>query len=182
MIFGLKNLDRLCLTFLLLVTIGGVYWVIGYQIKDQKRLAQEIELVAKRLVELRVAEENVQLLRKALNMKRERFEALHQQTPESEDIGSFLKQLNNLTEKNKIGLISIRPMPPLQEKNYTRIPVQLACKGSFRGIFELLRDLEGMKGTVLMEKMAISRPNIKQACGLELTANILNYVKRKESL
>ena len=172
MIFSLKNLDRLCLALLFLVTIAGGYWVRGYQIKDQKRLAQEIELATKRSAELSIVEENLQLLRKAL----------HQQTPESEDIGSFLKQLNNLTEKNKIGLISIRPMPPLQEKNYTRIPVQLACKGSFRGIFELLRDLEGMKGTVLMEKMAISRPNIKQACGLELTANILNYAKRKESL
>ena len=182
MIFSLKNLDRLCLALLFLVTIAGGYWVRGYQIKDQKRLAQEIEIATKRSAELSIVEENLQLLRNALNMKRERFEALHQQTPESEDIGSFLKQLNNLTEKNKIGLISIRPMPPLQEKNYTRIPVQLACKGSFRGIFELLRDLEGMKGTVLMEKMAISRPNIKQACGLELTANILIYAKRKESL
>jgi len=164
------------------VTIAGGYWVRDYQIKDQKRLAQEIELAIKRSAELSIVEENLQLLRKALNMKRERFETLHQQTPESEDIGSFLKQLNYLTEKNKIGLISIRPMPPLQEKTYTRIPVQLACKGSFKGIFELLRDLEGMKGTVLMEKMAISRPNIKQACGLELTANILNHTRRKESL
>jgi Tfp pilus assembly protein PilO len=182
MIFSLKNLDRLCLTLLVLVTMAGGYWVRGYQIKDQKRLAQEIELAIKRSAELSVVEENLHLLRKTLNVKRERFEALHQQTPETEGIGSFLKQLNNLTEKNKIGLISIRPMPPLQEKNYTRTPVQMACKGSFRGIFELLRDLEGMKGTVLMEKMAISRPNVKQACGLELTANILNYTKRKESL
>lgn len=182
MIFSLKNLDRLCLTLLVFVTIAGGYWLTSDRIKDQRRLAQEIELVTKRSTELNIVEENLQLLRKALNMKRERFKALHQQTPETADIGSFLKQINNLTEKNKIGLISIRPMPPLKEEQHTRIPVQLVCKGSFSGIFELLRDLEGMKPTVLIEKMAISRPNVKQACGLELTANILTYNKRMKFL
>lgn len=182
MILSLKNLDRLCLTLVVLVTIAGGYWLTSYRIKDQRRLAQEIELAAKRSTELNIVEENLQLLRKALDMKRERFKALHQQTPETADIGSFLKQLNNLTEKNKIGLISIRPMPPFKEEHYTRIPVQLVCKGSFRGIFELLRDLEGMKRNVLMEKMAISRPNAEQECGLELTANILKYNNKMNSL
>jgi len=182
MTFSLKNLDRLCLTLVVLVTIAGGYWLTSYRIKDQRRLTQEIELASKRSMELSIVENNLQILRKALNMKRERFIALHQQSPEIADIGSFLKQLNRLTEKNKIGLISISPMPPLEEEYYTRIPVQLVCKGSFRGIYELLRDLEGMKRTVLMEKMAISRPDVKQACGLELTANILKYNKRMKSL
>lgn len=177
MTFSLKNLDRICLTLVVLVTIAGGYWLFNYRIKDQKRITKEIDLASKRVTELSIVEEQLHLLRKALNMKRERFKALHQQTSETTDIGSFLKELNRLIEKNKIGLISISPMPPLKEDHYTRIPVQLVCKGSFRDIFELLRDLEGMKRTVLMDKMAVSRPNVEQACGLEVTATILQYNK-----
>jgi Tfp pilus assembly protein PilO len=113
MIFNLKNLDRICLILVVLVTIAGGYWLFNYRLKDQKKLAQEVELVTKRSTELNIAEESLLMLRKALNMKRERYKAIHQQTHETEDIGSFLKQLNKLTEKNKIGLISIQPMPPL---------------------------------------------------------------------
>ena len=182
MTFSLKNLDRLCLTLIVLVTLAGGYLIGSYRIKDQRRLTQEIQLASKRSTELSIVEKNLNLLKKALSMKRERFEVLHRQTPETADIGTFLKQLNRLTEKNKIGLISIRPMPPLEEEHYTRVPFQLVCKGSFRGIYELLRDLEGMKRTILMEKMAISRPNVEQACGLELTANILKYNKKMKSL
>ena len=181
MTFSLKNLDRTCLTLVVLVMIAGGYWLFNYHIKDQRRITKETELASRRSTELSIVEENLHLLKKALNMKRDRFKALHQQTTETPDIGSFLKELNRFIEKNKIGLISIRPMPPLKEDHYTRLPVQLVCKGSFGGIFELLRDLEGMKKTVLMEKMAVSRPNVEQACGLELTATILQYNQRMKS-
>jgi Tfp pilus assembly protein PilO len=136
---------------------------------------QENELLSKRSMELNAAETSLNSLRNALKVKRERIKVMNKQIPQSGDIGFFLKQLNALTEKNAIGLVSIRPMPPLQEKFYIRVPVQLICKGSFQSIFKLLRELEDMDSRLMLEKMAISRSENHQECGLELITTILQY-------
>jgi Tfp pilus assembly protein PilO len=180
--FNLKTLDRSCLILIVLVTLTGGYLSFSYRIKDQKRAERETELAARRSMELEMADKNLSRLEKALDTRREDIKTINDQISGTADIGSFLKQLNALTEENGIGMTSIRPMPSLKGEYYTRIPVQLICQGSFKSIFTLLRALEAMEKNLLIEKLAISRPDNQQECGLELTASILKYDKGTDPL
>ena len=178
MSISMKNLDRICFLTVVLVTIIGGYLVGSSWIKNQKISVQESELISKRSVELIQMEKDLLRLRRALDISRERLNGINKRIPESADIGSFIQELDKVIKKNQIKLTSIRPLPSLKGEYLVRIPINLVCKGSFGRIFELLRDLEGMERVVLVEKMMISRPEVTQECGLELTMNILEYDKK----
>ena len=126
---------------------------------------------------VRVGHLDLHQLKETLDIRKDVYKGINERIPESADIGSFLKELNAIIKKNHIALTSIRPQPPIRGGQLVRIPVQLVCEGPFGSIYSLLRDLEGMKRVVLMDKMVISRSEATQECGLELIMNILEYGK-----
>ena len=75
-------------------------------------------------------------------------------------------------KKRKITLISMQPMPGIEEKLYTKIPIRLMLKGSFINIYNLLYDFESMNRMLVAENMTISRSKLDEDCQAELTANV----------
>ena len=172
---NLKYIDRICLSFVVLVTLIGACLMGHFWIEKRKIVEQREQLMSKRSQELRKADGDLRLLKEARELKREEIRSINERIPQSAEIGDFLKQLDTLIKKNEIGLVSIRPTTPIKDKYFLRIPIQLLCQGSFIRIYELLRDLEDMKRVVIMEEITISRPDITKACNLKLTAAILQY-------
>jgi Tfp pilus assembly protein PilO len=170
---SIKRIDVICLSVVVLITlITGC--LIGYSwIEKNRQDLQKKELISRRSDELKTAERNMQYLREALALERKTLASIDERVPDSTEIGNFLRQLNTLAEKNQVGLISINPLAPLKDDYFTRVPIHMVCKGSFNRIYGLLHDLEQMKRAMVMERITISRPNITEACHLDLTAAIL---------
>jgi len=169
---SIKNLDRICLVIVIMVTMVCGYFTTGSSIKQRKIIRQENELLAKKSADLNVTETNLQHLKTTLNATRTKLKTLNERIPESAEIGNFLKQIDLLIIKRKIDLIRLEPLATVKERLYTKIPVRMVLKGTFVNVYRLLCDLETMNRMLIMEKIVISKSEKKADCRVELTANV----------
>jgi Tfp pilus assembly protein PilO len=171
MTLDLKKLDRTCLVVVVIVTLACAYWVASLGIKARKQIREENEVISRTLKDLNVAETNLQQLKAVLNTTRKELEKSNERIPEAGRFGQFLKQIDVLMKGREIELISLQPLPTVQEKRYTKIPFQLIFKGAFLDIYNLFRDLETMNRLIIMEKVTITRSKIETPCRVDLTAS-----------
>lgn len=169
---SIKTLDRLCLVIVIIVSLGCGYWVMSQGIRKHRQIRQENEIISKRLGELKTAKANLSNLNKMLDETRTELEALNERVPESPNIGEILRQADSLMKKRKIVLTSLQPLPTIEEKLYTKIPIRLIFEGYFVNIYHLLHDLETMNRMVVTEKMVITRPSLAKKCRVDLTASV----------
>lgn len=172
MAIRIKTVDRTCLAVIIIVSLVCGYWAVSWEIKQQRLIQQENELLSKKLKDLNLAETNLRRLKKVLDSTRKELRILNERIPDSAKIGGFLKQVDALMKGREIDLVRLTPQPIVEEKNCNRIPVRLVFKGTFINVYRLVHDLEAMNRTVVMEKMKISKPNNAQVCNVDLTANV----------
>jgi len=80
-------------------------------------------------------------------------------------------------KNRKIILLSLQPLPPVEEKLYTKIPIRLMFEGSFASIYHLLYDLETMNRMLVAENMSITRRNLDEKCQAEITASVYQRLR-----
>ena len=168
----IKILDRICLFIVITLSFICGYWIINSVIKKHSQLLQEDEIVLKNLDELKSAEQNLQRLNHLLEDTKIELELLDKRIPKSANIGEVLKEVNYLMKKRNISLLSMQPLPMLEEKIYSKIPIRLMFEGSFGNIYNLLYDFETMNRMLVTEKMSITRSNLDDSCQAELTASV----------
>jgi len=169
---SIKNLDRICLVIVIMVTIICGYLATGSTLKQRKIIRQENEMLAKKSADLNVTETNLQHLKTVLNATRTRLKTLNERIPESAKIGNFLKQIDLLIIKRKIDLIRLEPLATVEERLYTKIPVRMVLKGDFINVYRLLCDLETMNRMLIMEKIGVAKSGKKAECRVELKASV----------
>jgi Tfp pilus assembly protein PilO len=146
-------------------------------IKQRWQLRQENEIITKALIELKSAEENFENLNTLLADTKTELEFLNKRIPVSVNIGEVLKEIDYLMKNRKIILLSLQPLPPVEEKLYTKIPIRVMFEGSFANIYHLLYDLETMNRMLVAENMSISRRNLDEKCQAVLTACVYQRLK-----
>jgi len=169
---SIKNLDRICLVVVITVSMLVGYSVASIGIKQRNIIRQENELLAKGSADLNLTEANLQHLKTVLNATRTKLKALNKRIPESAEIGNFLKQIDLLIIKRKIGLIRIEPLATVEESLYTKIPIRMVLKGDFVNVYQLLYDLETMNRMLIMEEIVISKSEKKADCRADLTVSV----------
>jgi len=169
---NLRNLDRMCISVIIVVSILCGYWAVSRALKLKEQIQQENDLLSKGMKDLNLAATSLEQLKGALKNTRRQFEALNERIPGSGRIGEFLKQLDILMKERAIALISLHPMPAVKEKVYARIPIRLILKGSFFNIYHMLQDLETMNRIVVMEKITIKKSDPAKECRVDLTAGV----------
>lgn len=172
MALSLRNLDRICLAAVILVSLLCCYLVANYWREKHRKTKQENDLVTKTFQDLTLAEENLKRIRNSLGLTKAGFEELNERIPESAEIGEFLRKLDALAKGREITLISVLPLAAVKEALYTKIPIRLIFKGSFSNVYRLLSDIETMNRAVLMEKLVISRSGETQECQVDLTGSV----------
>lgn len=175
---NIKRLDQICISLVIIVSLICGYWVINRTIKQRWQLRQETEIISKTLTELKSAEENFENLNTLLADTKRELEFMDKRIPESVNIGQVLKEIDYLMKDNKITLLSLQPLPPVEEELYTKIPIRLMFEGSFASIYHLLYDLETMNRMLVAENMSISRRNLDENCHAVITASV--YQRSKE--
>jgi Tfp pilus assembly protein PilO len=168
----IKTLDRICIVLVVTVSLVCAYWVFKQSVKQRRHITEEDKIISKRVKELKSAEENFEQLNQLLKEIKTELESMDKRIPKSADIGGILKQLDALVKNRSVVLISLQPLPMVEEKIYTKIPIRLMFKGSFANIYNLIYDLETMNRMLVTENMTISRANLNDSCQVDLTASV----------
>jgi Tfp pilus assembly protein PilO len=178
MTIDIKILDRVCLALVIIVSFACGYWVIKNTANKQAKLRQENEIVSKNLDELKSAEQNFANLNSLLEDTKKELELLDKRIPKSANIGEVLKEVNSFMKKREIVLLSMQPLPIIEQEIYSKISIRLMFKGSFANIYNLLYDFETMNRMLVTEKMSITRSNLDDSCQADLTASV--YQRQRE--
>ena len=175
---NIKRFDQICISLVIIVSLICGYWVMNRTIKQRWQLRQENEIISKTIIELKSAEENFENLNTLLANTKTELEFLDKRIPRSVNIGQVLKEIDYLMKDRNIILLSLQPLPPVEEKLYTKIPIRVMFEGSFANIYHLLYDLETMNRMLVAEDMSISRRNLDEKCQAVITASV--YQRSKE--
>lgn len=174
---NIHRFDQICISLVIIVSLICGYWVMNRTIKQRWQLRQENEIISKALIELKSAEENFENLNTLLADTKTELEFLNKRIPVSVNIGEVLKEIDYLMKNRKIILLSLQPLPPVEEKLYTKIPIRLMFEGSFASIYHLLYDLETMNRMLVAENMSITRRNLDEKCQAEITASVYQRLR-----
>lgn len=174
---NIKRFDQICISLVIIASLICGYWVMNQTIKQRWQLRQETEIISKTLIELKSAEENFENLNTLLADTKRELEFLDKRIPVSVNIGEVLKEIDYFMQDRKITLLSLQPLPPVEEKLYTKIPIRLMFEGSFASIYHLLYDLETMNRMLVAENMSISRRNLDEKCQAVITASVYQRLR-----
>jgi Tfp pilus assembly protein PilO len=174
---NVRNLDRLCLTMVILFSLGCIAWSLYNGVNQYRAVQQENERMSREQRDLNLAEANLQNLKAVLHGARDDIRVLNERIPESAKIGKFLKQLDVMIKARKITLITVLPQTPVKGSLFTKTPIRLVLSGSFPNLYRLLYDLETMNRLVMVEKLLISKPYGIPECRAELTALVYDSQK-----
>ena len=169
---SVKTLDRIGLFLVISLSLACGYWVIKDSLSKHRELRQDNKILSSSLGKLKLAEDNFKNINLLMKQTKKELDFLDKRIPKSVNIGEVLKEIDYSTKKRKVTLISLQPMPRIEENLYTKIPIKLMLKGSFINIYNLLYDFESMNRMLVTENMTISRSNLAEDCQAELTANV----------
>jgi len=174
---NIKRFDQIGIFLVIIVSLICGYWVMQRTIKQRWQLRQENEIISKAIIELKSAEENFESLNTLLADTKAELDFLDKKIPRSVNIGQVLKEIDSFMKDRNIVLVSLQPLPPEEEKLYTKIPIRVMFEGSFTNIYHLLYDLETMNRMLVAENMSISRRNLDEKCQAALTASVYQRLK-----
>ena len=174
---NIKRFDQIGIFLVIIVSLICGYWVMQRIIKQRWQLRQENEIISKAIIELKSAEENFESLNTLLTDTKTELDFLDKRIPRLVNIGQVLKEIDYLMKDRNILLISLQPLPPVEGKLYTKIPIRVMFEGSFANIYHLLYDLETMNRMLVAENISISRRNLDERCHAVLTASVYQRLK-----
>ena len=170
--WGIKQMDRVSLAIVVVVTLLCGYIAVTNVIGKEQQFQIEKEILSKRMKEVNLATANLKDLKAALGETKSELNTLNERIPESGKIGLFLRQIDALMIQRNIELVSIRPMAAIEEKNYLKFPIHLKITGPFVNMYQLMRDMEAMNRIVLMDNMTINRQANQPHCQAELMISV----------
>lgn len=170
---SLKNLDRICLAFVILVSFLCGYFVVSSAADQRRKNREKNEVLEKRLNDLKLAETNLERAKTILEGSQAELKALNERIPEAGKFGAFLNQLDLLIKGKGLALHSVQPRPSVKEGHFKRIPISLVFKGPFEKIYQLVHDLETLPRAVVVGRMIISKTDRAKGCRVNLTASVL---------
>jgi Tfp pilus assembly protein PilO len=172
MSLSLKQVDRICITVVVLVGVSCGYLTFDLDRKRKKAIQRENEMIAQGSQELELAESQLQYLDKSLQAVKTDLDSLNREIPDAAEIGEFLKRLDASRQRNSITLLSVQPQPTQKKKLYRQIPIRMLFKGSFGRVYRMLYELETMDPTLVIEKMVMNELKEGEECQVDLRANI----------
>ncbi len=169
---SLKQIDRICITAVVLVSVSCTYLVFDLSAKRKRSIQREIEMITQGSRDLDLAESQLQYLSESIQTVKTELESMKRRIPDSAEIGEFLKRLDACRQRNSITLLSVQPQSVQREPLYTKLPIRMVFTGSFGRVYRMLYELETMEPILVIEKMVIHEREESEECQVDLTANI----------
>ena len=86
----------------------------------------------------------------ALNGRTSSFDKL---VPEGERLGAFLEELARCAQNRQLKAEEIQPGKAVRSARITALPIACTLRGSFQGVFGLIKDLERMERLTLIDRL-----------------------------
>ena len=169
---SVKTLDRIGFILVISLSFACGYWVIKDSLSKHRQVKQDNEIISRNIDQLKSAEDNFKNINMLMNKTKNELEFLDKRIPGSVNIGEVLKEIDSSMKERNVKLISMQPMPNVEDKLYTKIQIKLMLEGSFFNIYNLLYDFETMNRMLVAENMTIIRGNLAEDCQAQLTANV----------
>ncbi len=172
----LKNLDRICMAAGSIFVIACTVLLFTKGFENRRAVQREFRAHENVMNEIGSADARLKELKKALASRKAEAASLKGRVTESDDIGTFLKDLDVLIKKRKIALNTLQPQAPVREKTYVRIPIRVLVSGPYLSIQDMLRDLDSMERLIETEKINISKAGTEKFCRAEMVISIFQHL------
>jgi Tfp pilus assembly protein PilO len=167
---SLKNVDRICLTLVVLSIIVSGYLLLTKGLEKRRALIVDRMRIERTSEDIGQVDINLGRLRTFIRADQEELGKLNRETFGNGEIGEFVKRLDASARQRGIILVSIQPQKASPEGLFQRIPVQMTCRGSFAGLYQFLLDLETGDRLAVVSKLLMGRTEKSGTCQLDLTA------------
>jgi len=159
-------------TFLLLC--GGFYYL---QYKPQavkiESLKREIDTQGKRLVELKKAAAQVQVLEEEIAKSQEEFNQMLALLPDQKEIPGLLDSVSRLASQAGLENILFQPQPEQAQDFYAVIPVRLDLVGTYHQLATFFDTVSKLERIVKVDNLSLARQ--KDSSRLATSCTIMTY-------
>ncbi|MFH1843026.1 MAG: type 4a pilus biogenesis protein PilO [bacterium] len=98
--------------------------------------------------------------------------------PKDIDLDAFLEQLGDLATTTQVRVERFQPFPPVPQRLYRELPLEVNLSGSFMSIYNFLFQLELGSRLCRIEKLGIVWNDSQQQC--DATVRLTLYYAREE--
>ncbi len=100
---------------------------------------------------------------------RERFELIYVSLPSSDNMSTFVGELNELAEKHSVSILQLKPKPVTEHSKYREVPMEVDVVGSFDSIGQLVSSIEASRYLIKVESV---RSQISDESTGEIESNL----------
>jgi Tfp pilus assembly protein PilO len=99
--------------------------------------------------------EQMQLFKDQLQKLRDKLEKYEANIPEQKDLGSFLKKIAELMEKNNLKEQAIQPLAEVKSDKLVCIPVNMEGRGSLSEIYQFYKNLQELDRQIRIKQVKL---------------------------
>ncbi len=159
-----------------MLAIGGILFIFMFVNLGLRPLASKIGQIQQevKIAELKLKEGlSIQMRKDQIIDEYNRLQTYLKQGDYSEQeiVGSFLKELERLTQQSNISVISLSPAEAKERENRKVYNADLRAEGDIEGILNFFNRIQESRLLIKIEKLSLS-PKDKDAIELELDTKI----------
>jgi type IV pilus assembly protein PilO len=163
---------KLVIMVVVMIVIGLLYYVLGYQPKTQviQRLDKEIEDANRKLIESKSIAANRDKLEDEVNLMNEKLKHALTLLPNESDIRGILRNLSVLANKIGIEMLFFKPGGIQRKGLFSEIPIELRLKGSYNEIAVYFDKIGKLSRIINIRDISMTSPT-KNSNIYEVTIN-----------
>jgi type IV pilus assembly protein PilO len=160
--------------FTFLVLCGGFYY-LQYKPQAEKiqGLKREIDTQEKRLVELKKAAAQVQVLEAEIAKSQEEFNQMLALLPDQKEIPGLLDSVSRLASQAGLENVFFQPQPEQPQDFYAVIPVRLDLVGTYHQLATFFDTVSKLERIVKVDNLSLTRQ--KDSSRLVTSCTIMTY-------
>ncbi len=172
---ALGAMQKVLLFTVTLLVMGGAFYFLKFQsqLDTIDSLRAQIGEQQKKLVTLKAAVVQVEVLKKELTQSEEELTKLLMLLPDQKEIPGLLENVSRLGARVGLENILFKPQPEVVKEFYAVIPVQLDLVGSFNNLGVFLDSISKLDRILKVDSLKVTR-QAKESL-LQVECNLVTY-------
>lgn len=163
--FRLSDRERKIFAICILVIIGSLIHVLGLEPLILKYQHQKVEVLRKEKEFLKLS--RVFLNREGIESEYKRFkEKIGSEISDEEAVSKFLKEIENLTRKARLQIISMKPSSVKERDLYKESLIEMETEGNISNLARFLYELEKVDKFLKVKRLQVN--SISRASSLKI--------------
>ncbi len=166
-------------TVLLLAFGAAVLWPV---IRESSKLRAEIAETKQKLASTQAETAGLASVAASVKQIRSEISTNNKRIPTQGETAELLRELTTELQSQRLSDPSITSMPSVPGADYTRLPIQIAFKGSAMGAFRFINKVEAMPRLVHMQRLHLQASDKQpDQVDADLELHTFTYTNSQES-